>query len=309
MENKPAIIRDIHTVTAEIRTIKETTKRLLLSSYVEIGRRLVEAKELLPHGEWGAWLETEVDFSQRTANELMRIFKEYGTEQVSLFGDINSQALANLSYTQAVLLLKVPKDEREEFVEENKIETLSTRELEALIKERDAAQKKAAEAENKLSEAVTEQRRLRQENQELRNRPVEVAVQIDEKAVEKARQEEADKWAAKEKTLRKQLEQTQKAQKEIDSQLIEAQRKLAEAEQRGSGEDAAPYKAEVERLKKELAMSDSRVTTFKLHFNEVQALYSKLLNELTEIEAADAETGAKLRAALKALVESFERRA
>ena len=73
MTNPPE--RDINTVTTEIRTIVHTTQRLVLESAIEIGRRLCEAKSMLPHGEWGAWLKDEVEFSQSSANNFMRIFE------------------------------------------------------------------------------------------------------------------------------------------------------------------------------------------------------------------------------------------
>ena len=131
--------RDIQTVTTEIRTLHRQAQGMILNYAIEIGRRLKEAKSLLEHGEWGEWLENEVDFSRSTANNFMKIFEEYGAKQVSLFGDANSQTLGNLPYTHALKLLAVPAEEREEFVEEHHVEDLSSRELDRLIKERDAA--------------------------------------------------------------------------------------------------------------------------------------------------------------------------
>jgi len=65
-------------IAAEINTIKYQTEKILLAGAVEIGRRLTEAKALLPHGEWSKWLEDQVNFTQRTAQNLMRIYEEYG---------------------------------------------------------------------------------------------------------------------------------------------------------------------------------------------------------------------------------------
>ena len=139
-------VRDIQTVTTEIWMIRRQVEQTALSGAIEIGRRLTEAKELLPHGEWGRWLREEVSFSQRTANNFMRLAAEYGDAQVSLFG-ANSQALADLPYTKALQLLAVPEEEREEFAAANHVADLSSRELEKLIRERDAAQEETAQAE------------------------------------------------------------------------------------------------------------------------------------------------------------------
>lgn len=63
--------RDIQTVTTEIRTLHRQAQGMILNYAIEIGWRLKEAKSLLEHGEWGEWLENEVDFSRSTANNFM----------------------------------------------------------------------------------------------------------------------------------------------------------------------------------------------------------------------------------------------
>ena len=145
--------RDIKTVTTEIRTLHRQAQCMVLGYAIEIGRRLKEAKAMLDHGQWGPWLREEVDFSQSSANNFMRIFEEYGAQQVSLFGDANSQALGNLPYTHALRLLALPAEERESFVEEHHAEELSTRELEKLIRERDEARRAEQDAREKAAAA------------------------------------------------------------------------------------------------------------------------------------------------------------
>src|SRR5690554_982024 len=102
----PIEVRSAVVIAAEINQIKDQTRKMVLFNAIEIGRRLVEAKQYVSHGEWGQWLQESVDFSQSTANNLMRIFEEYGSNQMALFGDnAKSEVLGNLSYTQAVALL------------------------------------------------------------------------------------------------------------------------------------------------------------------------------------------------------------
>jgi acetoin utilization deacetylase AcuC-like enzyme len=88
----------------------------MLTNAIEVGKRLKEAKALLPHGEWGKWLVESVSYSQRTANRLMQLSEKYG-EKLFAFtaegGSSNSSALTNLTYYQALLLLEIPEDERE----------------------------------------------------------------------------------------------------------------------------------------------------------------------------------------------------
>jgi chromosome segregation ATPase len=146
--------RSIDLIAAEINSIKGQTRRMVLYNSIEIGRRLVEAKQLVPHGEWGDWLEHSVEYSKSTANNLMRIFQEYASDQLTLLTDnAKSQALGNLSYTQAIALLGLPEAERETFVKENDIDNMSTRELQQTIKEKEQALKEKEELEKRLKAA------------------------------------------------------------------------------------------------------------------------------------------------------------
>ena len=133
--------RDLATVTAEIRTLQDAARRVVLSYSVEIGRRLVEAKSMVGHGEWGDYLKDELGFSQSTANNHMRLFEAYGAEQMTLDGAaVKSQAFVNLTYTQALALLALPsEEEREDFVKTHDLGTMSTRELQEELRRRTEA--------------------------------------------------------------------------------------------------------------------------------------------------------------------------
>lgn len=162
IERTPAII------AGEINYIKRQAQQTLLAASVEIGRKLNEAKALVPHGLWEDWLTENVDYSQSTANNLMRIATEYGDEQVSLFsGKSNSETFASLTYSQAVALFALPMDQRQEFVENHDMEDLSTRELkeeiaalkakeEKLLGEIEKLEEENAEAERDYNKAADE---------------------------------------------------------------------------------------------------------------------------------------------------------
>ena len=71
--NEITNVRPIEVITAEIQFYKAQAGTSLL----EIGRRLIEAKEQLGHGDWLPWLHDKAEFSERTAQNLMRIAREY----------------------------------------------------------------------------------------------------------------------------------------------------------------------------------------------------------------------------------------
>lgn len=161
--------RDIAVITTEIRTLTTQFRQVCVAFAVEIGRRLQEAKCLLPHGEWGTWLREQVDFSQRTADNYMRIFEEYGADQITLFGAVpNSQAIANLPITKALALLALPADERENFAEENNVEAMSTRELNDAIRAKLDAEKARDEAESLREDAEARVDALTEEAQTMK---------------------------------------------------------------------------------------------------------------------------------------------
>ena len=281
----------------EIRELTRQAKAMTVYYAVEIGRRLEAAKSMVPYGGWGAWLKENTEFSQATATRFMRVFNEYGAAQIGIFGAVpESSTLQNLSISNALRLLAVPEDEREEFAEAVDAENLSARELEKAIKERDAARQerenaqreanrysmrteraekelreakeKAQELEDDLEAARADRRKMAEELEAIKNRPVEVAVQRDEQAIRdaeaKARAEAADNDSEKER-----------------------------------------LSGEVEALRKKLAMADKDVTEAGLYFGQWQQGYNQLTQAIGRIE--DEAKAEKLRAAIKAQLAAWEK--
>ncbi|QLG39377.1 DUF3102 domain-containing protein [Paenibacillus sp. E222] len=303
-------IRTIETIAIEINSIKDHTKQIMLHSSIEIGRRLTEAKEMMQHGEWMNWLADSVDYKQSTANNLMKIFKEYGSDQLSLFGDnANSQALGNLNYTQAIALLGIPADEREEFVQENDVDSMSTRQLAEAVKARKEAEKaqKAAEKElKKAQEAMEKERKVREKLEIQQADHAQIVENLKAKAEAAAAKAEAGEddgqAAALQEALEeakqqhaaslaqiKQLEQELKAKPidvpaivekvpaEIESELAELRKKVAQ----GTGEEAA---------------------IFKTSFKTLGDAFDNLLNALDVVQKTDADMHEKYKGAVKKLI-------
>lgn len=308
--------RDIQTVTTEIRTLHRQAQGMILNYAIEIGRRLKEAKSLLEHGEWGEWLENEVDFSRSTANNFMKIFEEYGAKQVSLFGDANSQTLGNLPYTHALKLLAVPAEERVEFAEEHHVEELSSRELERLIKERDAAVRRAEESEAReleQADALAELKALREkvETQEQMASEGRAAIrQMEEKvgtAEERLKQEKA-KAKEKERQLRQELEDARNnpdVPEEVLKKLREEAEEASVASVKKAQGEADAAKAALEQAQKELAMADGDMAVFKELFRRVQEDFGLMEDTIRRIGEKNAESAEKLRSAVQALVKQW----
>ncbi|MHB1406874.1 MAG: DUF3102 domain-containing protein [Desulfitobacteriaceae bacterium] len=246
-------------IAAEINTIKDQTGKILLAGAIEIGRRLKEAKDLLPHGEWGKWLEESVSYSQKTAEKLMRIFDAYGTGQpASLDAGAQAQALPNLNYTQAFILLGVPEEERAQFIAEIDVDSMSTRELQKAVKER--------------SQAVKERDRALQEQADLRQALDEQVSKITQLTTERD-------------NLKTKAEELSKSQAEIGSKAGKLQSELISIKQ------STAYEA-VQRMSKNLTAAYIKASANKIAFlyESLDRTFKELLWELSEFAAKDPDT-------------------
>ena len=195
MSENVVAVRSIEIVTAEINTIRDNARKVFLDAVVQIGTRLEEAKQLVPQGEWTAYLTDKLGYKPSTAQNYMRIAREFGGGQVSLSGKTAADAFAELSYSQILPLLGMAEEEREELAEEHDLPSMSSREIAALVKERDEAKANAVKlkekdkllrsklreaneerdkAQSSLSDATQREKDLAERLDELEKRPAEV---------------------------------------------------------------------------------------------------------------------------------------
>lgn len=280
-------------LAAEIRTIKSQTGRMVLNASIEVGRRLTEAKAKLPHGSWGEYLKTEVDYSPSQAQNLMRVFREYGSDQQSLFGgEAKSQTFGRLTFSQALSLLVIPdEDEREKFVLENDVEHMSVRELNEALKARDEAEEKAAAAED-------EARRLRQEAERLQEQLTGQAQVYEAKLTSAGVEADQARAAAKE------------AQEALDKQRDKAQRlqdALSEANTsaQAAEEEHARLAQELEELRNRPAEADTAAVEAarQAAIAEMTEKVDKANKAAKEAKAVRKDAEAALAAAQKELAE------
>ena len=293
-------VRDIETITAEILTLKQNAGDAIIG----IGQRLIEAKEMLPHGSWLPWLEDQVEFSVSAANRFMRLAREW----------TNSSALTNLGATKALTLLALPPEEREQFIlehhmvngEDKTVIDMTSRELEQAIRERDEARlaaeaaqadaKSAAESRAKMEADMVllkEQCRsfqdavsaAQKELEELKARPVDVAVMaVDQEKIDAARSEAVAEMQAKVDKAKAARDKAEEKRKEAESALAAVRAKLEEA-----------GKAE----RKAAIAGDSDLAVFQLLFGQAQEIANKLHGLL--IKAQGREDGSQAAGMQKAL--------
>lgn len=291
--------RSIEAITGDILDAQRKGGEAVLT----IGRCLIEAKDMLRHGEWLPWLAEKVGYSEKTAQNFMRLAREFS----------NPQAIADLGATKALKLLALPADEREQFVAENNVVDMSARQLEQAIREREEAlaREKAAEearakmesdmklakellasAQSERDAAAARESALQQELEELKARPVEVAVEtvVDQQAIDKARAEAVSEMQA-------QLEEAQDARRQAEEREGEARAALEEAGRRLAEQAKAQRTASL--------TADKDVAQFELLYTQAQEQANKLRGLLLKVRGRDQETGDKLARAILALAEAI----
>lgn len=236
--------RDPYIIAAEINFIKDRTKELVekivVEAEIEIGGKLCEAKSMVPHGEWGNWLLKNVEYQQSTAENLMNIYKEYGTGQIRM-GDTwrNSETFKKLTYTQHLALLKIPYEERQEFAEENNVSEMSTRQLQQAIRERDEARQRQEELERNVELLEAQNRNA---NQEVLNMQQQLAAA---QSTDEAWKEQITRLTSERDTAETNEE---KLRKEIDQ--LEAAKHLAEVGEKNAVKEAEVLKSQLKDIQK-----------------------------------------------------------
>ena len=300
--------RDIEAITNDILEAKRRGGEAILT----IGRCLTEAKQSLPHGEWLPWLNERVELSERTAQKFMKLAREWS----------NPNTLADLGASKALMLLALPDSERERFAEDYNVIDMSARQMEQAIRERKEAQEAAAraEAEAKTAEearakmeedmkllnarlsgaqedreqAAQAAARLEAELEELKARPVEVAVEtvVDQEAIEKARAEAVAEMRAKLNKAREAKEAAEARRKNAEEALEQIRLQLEEQA----------------RAEKKAALGEDKdLAQFELLFDQTKETVNRMHGILLKVQSRDEDAAGRLSKALTALAEAVRR--
>lgn len=324
-------------LAVEIITFDRQAKVTAVSCAIEIGERLLEAKDLVPHGEWGNWLKENVNYSQSTANNFMRLYKEYGNDQGSLFTTLtNSQTIMNLDVSKALALTVLPPEEREKFVSEHDVESMSTRDLKDALQENRELKRQLEEKDRQMQDtaeqldtAINERQKMETRLTEAVNqnagyeKSLQVKVDAAKKLEEerKAAEEKRRKSEEKARELQKQIDALKEQKPQPDQQMIGELRAEAEkqAEQRflekikkleQEKEKAEQKAAEAEERNKQLqnkaSTSQSKeLIVFDEKFKNFQDSYNQINQLISKMEASTAD---KVRGAVKKLLNVMEQK-
>lgn len=327
---QPPQSRDIEAITVEILDAKRAGGEAILT----IGRGLMEAKALLSHGEWLPWLEERVEFSEKAAQRFMLLARKYS----------NPTTLSDLGASKALILLAIPDEARDEFIEvshivdgeEKTVSDMSVRELKAAIKERDEALKAAAQAKADQSAADAAREKLSADMALANERIAGLNAEVEEQS---ARAREAQDAAAQlEKELAELRARPVEVAVEVDAEAVEAARKEAEAamqakldkakkaqseaeDARKAAEDAVAQvqreleqaRAEAQAIREEAARAEKKaaltsnedLVLFRTLFDQAQDMANKMGGVLMKVRNKNPEKAQGLSRALLALAENI----
>lgn len=301
------VIRTAETIAAEINVIKAQVRQTAVMATIEIGKRLKEAKSLVPYGEWGRWLEENVDYSERKAQNAMALAEEYALK--------DPQAIADLDVTKAVMLLAVPGEEREAFVAEHQVEDISVRELKAAIEQLKAEKEKqqltidelmakAAEEEAQEPDRAMELEvaKLREKLRESQDRENTMRIERDKARNRASEMEEAQKVSARDM---ERLEREKEGQEETIARLTEEVKNASAPILTTAAADRPETLAELEKLRAEKASAVS-IASFRAAFEMMKKALGDMEASVQQMDEVNRERYCKVaRLALDTILQKF----
>ena len=318
---------------AETNTLYQQAEQLAGMSaamLAEGGRRILEMKSRIPHGEFGDWCEKNLVFSYRKAARMMQLAEKMDDEN-SLFSKMPT--LANIGISRVWELLAAPEEVAAEVVETNDVADMTVRELKAEIarlkEEKNAAEtekrqiesheenmrRELASAQRKLAEAVTEEDYSRMQTEylesqkdlenELRNAQdasAEIQAKLDKakEDLKKAKAKNKELEAAKDEEVQKRIEEVST---ELTNKAKEEAFAESEAELKKNAENIEALEKKVLQLEADKEkLSNTAVMEFKVYCDQLQDIYHKINGIIDEQED---ELAQKMYGALDKLLEAW----
>ena len=264
---------------------------------LQLGRVLCEAKPLVPHGEWDAWIRDNAYMKRRTAETYMQAYKTFG---------LNAK-IAELGTTKVMKLLPMNEEEREELLAEHDVSAMSTRQLDEAIRQQ--KEKLIQEARAEVQEEIERERKARiaaeQRAITAENKPPEPSQEVEAriKAVMEETRAEAQKEIDREREARIAAEQraitaesrSSEPSPETEARIkalmekAEAQKEFVDNLSRRADEVDSAYKKarqENEKLRQEIMERDELIEEQQEEYNRTQA---ELLSVKSSIAKGDAE--------------------
>ena len=323
-------------LTAEVNVRYRQAEQLAGMSAMmlaDAGRRLIEIKARIPHGQFETWCADNLEFSKSKAEKMMKLAERVADEN-SLFS--KTETFTDIGISRVWALLAAPEEVAAEVIETNDVESMTVRELKAELarvkEEKEAAERKAemidhnnddirkelASMQRKLSETVSEKEfaemqaaaqaqkeDLTKELSEAKAEAADIQAKLDKakEDLKKQKAKQKDLEAARDEEVKKAIEgKTAEIEEQAAARARESSQELLDRTQRQVG-DLQEYIAKLEAEKAKL--SNTSLMQFKVYVDQLQDTYFKICDIITEENLHDEATGAKMQAALQKIVEGW----
>jgi len=250
----------------------------------QLARVFVEAKPLVPHGEWEKWLEVNADCSVRTAQDMIAAFKRFG----------GKPQLENIGRSKAFKLLPLPEGAEEKFMQEHDVSSMSAREIEKAVKaaREEEREKAKADAEEQIRKAEDEARETVNEAWRKTNAKLEET----EQQMEDLKAQLSDSRGIAE-ALRIAVEDAEARAQAATQAAIDGAKDVSA--------QSAKLNAEAEKMRRELQDRDEMIAELQDQYNRVQTEYLNLQSTVAKGDAERAPADQLTPEVLAAAVRSF----
>lgn len=261
-DNVMVLSREADARRREIEVHIEAHRDAAAGNLLEVGRWLNAAKDenVVPHGEWTAWVAEHAALGERTAQLWMQAARELP----------EGSSLAALGTAKLRSLMALPAGEREEFAERIGADKLTSREVDAQVKaaraERDEALRLVGEQKKRIAEMDREKdaaimdavNRTRRESKEEIDK-LNGVIRSDNKDIE-LKDKALDESFTREKNLRAQLT-------DMSIRLQQAQREVVSP---AAAEEMRRYREKVEQLTRAHAEAEREIDRLSEALDEAQ---------------------------------------
>lgn len=234
MENlantKETEISTIEILAAQARALKMTIN----VNMWQLARVFVEAKQIVPHGQWGKWLEENAEVSERTAQDMMQAYKRFG----------GIPQIEGIGKAKLFRMLPLPDGAVEQFLKENDVSNMSTREIERAVKQARAAADEEIQKERRArmeaeQRAAAAEKAKNQPSAELRSELHNNQTRIAQQEAEIERLAKAGSIAAGEaERLRRELKEQTELLEEQQAEINWAQQEILNMQSAAAKGDA-----------------------------------------------------------------------
>lgn len=150
-------VAQLNQLAGEARMLTQS----LMVNWLQLGKVLTQAKELVQHGEWGSWLRENAPVGERAAQNMMRAWQRFGSNPACL----------TFKGSHLTAMLQLPEGTEETFLQENDLSDMTARQVQEAVK-------KAVQKAREQAEALLEDERQKTQDAERRIKTLEAEQRI-----------------------------------------------------------------------------------------------------------------------------------